>query len=146
MRVERYIEIAAPPEKVWTFLAKPAKVLEWYIPLQRFEYISEKQSVEGAPLYFEEKVAGRLMKLVCLVTEYVENKRFAFKMNSGSSMKSYEEIWTIEPTKNGSKFTFEERAKLPYGFLGKIIEPIAQNMSGFVIMKMLTKLKRLAEA
>ena len=49
-------------------------------------------------------------------------------------------------TKNGSKFTFEERAKLPYGFLGKIIEPIAQNMSGFVIMKMLTKLKRLAEA
>jgi uncharacterized protein YndB with AHSA1/START domain len=146
VRVERFIEIAAPPEKVWTFLSKPAMVLEWYIPLQRFEYISEKQSVKGAPIYFEEKVAGRLMKLVCVVTESVENTRFAFKMTSGNAMKSYEEIWTIEPIPNGSKFLFEERGELPYGFIGKIIEPLAQSMSGFVIGKMLTKLKSLVEA
>jgi len=53
MRVERSVEIAAPPEKVWPFLIEPRKVLQWYIPLQSFEYSSEKHGIEGTPLYFQ---------------------------------------------------------------------------------------------
>ena len=135
MRVERSIEIAGPPEKVWPFLIEPEKVLQWYIPLQRFEYGSEKRGSEGATLYFEEKVAGRLMKLDCIVTECIENERFAFKMASGSMMKSYEERWIVETASSGSRFIFIEQGELPYGFIGKIIEPLAQSMSGSVIQK-----------
>jgi len=146
MRVVKSIEIAVPHEEVWPFFIDPEKVLQWYIPLQRFEYSSEKHGIEGAPLYFEEKVSGRLMKLDCVVTECIENERFAFNMISGSMMKSYEERWTVETTSSGSKFTFMEQGELPYGFIGKIIEPIAKSMSGSVIKKMLVKLKNLAEA
>jgi uncharacterized protein YndB with AHSA1/START domain len=146
MRVEKSIEIAAPPEKIWPFLAEPNKVLEWYIPLQKFEYTSEQRGGVGAPLYFEEKVAGQLMKLNCEVTEWVENEKLAFKMTSGKGMKSYEEIWTIKATPSGSKFTFTEQGELPYGTIGKLIEPLAQCMSGATINKMLAKLKSLAEA
>jgi uncharacterized protein YndB with AHSA1/START domain len=146
MRVEKSIEIAAPPEKVWPFLAEPNKVLEWYIPLQKFEYTSEQRGGVGAPLYFEEKVAGQLMKLNCEVTEWVENEKLAFKMTSGKGMKSYEEIWTIKATPSGSKFTFTEQGELPYGTISKLIEPLAQCMSGATINKMLAKLKSLAEA
>jgi len=144
MRVEKSVEIKAPPEKIWPLLIEPKKVLEWYIPLRRFEYTGKQKGGEGAPLYFEEKVVGQLMKLNCVVTECVENKSFAFKMTSGSMMKSYEERWTLEKTPNGSKFTFVEQGELPYGFFGKVIEPIAERMSGLTLNKMLAELNSMA--
>lgn len=146
MKVEKSVEIAAIPEKVWPFLIEPEKVLQWYLPLKKFEYIGKKHCTEGASLYFEEKVAGRLMKLSCIVTECIENKRFAFKMTSGTMMKSYQESWYLEATKSGSRFTFIEQGELPYGFFSRIIEPLAQIMSGSMIKKMLAKIKSLAEA
>ena len=146
IKVQKSIDIAAPPEKIWPFLIEPKKVLQWYIPLQRFEYLSDQRGSEGAPLYFEEKVAGRLMKLNCIVTDCKEHERFAFKMTSGSMMKSYKERWAVEKTPSGSKFTFTEQGELPYGFIGRVIEPLAQRMSGSTIEKMLVKLKSLVEA
>ena len=86
------------------------------------------------------------MKLNCIVTECIEHERFAFKMTSGSMMKSYEERWAVETTPSGSKFTFMEQGELPYGFIGRVIEPLAQRMSGSTIEKMLVKLKSLVEA
>ena len=145
MKVEKSIEITALPEKVWSFLIKPEKVLLWYTPLQRFEYTTEQRAIEGAPLYFEEKVAGRLMKLDCIVTECIENKRFAFKMISGSMMKSYQERWIVAVTPRGCRFTFMEQGEMPYGFFNKIIDPLAEVMSGSIIKKMLNRLKSLAE-
>ncbi len=29
MKVQRSIEIAAPPEKIWPFLVEPEKILKW---------------------------------------------------------------------------------------------------------------------
>lgn len=145
MKVEKSVEITALPEKVWSFLIKPEKVLLWYTPLQKFEYPTEQHAVDGAPLYFEEKVAGRLMKLNCVVTECIENKRFAFKMTSGSMMKSYQERWIVEATPRGCRFTFIEQGEMPYGFLNRIIDPLAEVMSGSVIKKMLDRLKNLIE-
>ena len=146
MKIEKSVEIAAPPEKVWPFLIEPENILKWYFPLQRFEYTSEKPATKGASLCFEEKVAGRLMKLNCVITECVENEKMAFKMTSGNMMKSYEERWTLEKTPNGSRFTFMEQGKLPYGLVSRLIEPLAQLMSGSVIQKMFARLKSLAEA
>lgn len=145
MKVQKSIDLAASPEKVWPFLIEPNNILQWYIPLQRFEYTTSQYACEGAPLYFEEKVAGRLMKLNCLVTECVENNKFAFKMTSGNMMKSYEEKWTVETTPSGSTFTFMEQGELPYGFIGRVMEQFAQRMSASTIDRMLVKLKSLVE-
>ena len=49
MEVQRSIAIAAPPEKVWAFLADPERILEWYFPLRRFEYTGEARHSVGAP-------------------------------------------------------------------------------------------------
>jgi hypothetical protein len=43
MEVTKSIDIAVTPEKIWPFMSEPAKILEWYIPLQKFEYISEQR-------------------------------------------------------------------------------------------------------
>ncbi|MBA7484542.1 hypothetical protein ES707_20070 [subsurface metagenome] len=145
MKVQKSIEIAATPEKIWPFLVEPERILKWYIPLQKFEYTSEQHGGAGAPFYFEEKVAGQLMKLNCVVTEWVENKKIAFSMTSGKGMKSYGERWTVEATPSGSRFTFMEQAELPYRIIDKLIGPLAQRMSGAIVEKMLVKLKSLVE-
>ncbi len=144
MQVQRSVEIVAPPEKIWPFLAEPQRILEWYIPLQKFEYTGDQSHKVGAPFYFEEKVPTGTMKLNCEVTECVENESFAFKMTSGNMMKSYGERWSLEAMPLGSRFTFTEQGELP-GIFGRLIGPIAERGSAGTIEKMLAKLKSLAE-
>lgn len=146
MRVQRSIEIAAPPEKIWPFLVEPEKILKWCITLEKFEYTSEQRSGVGTPFYFEEKAAGRVMKLNFVVTEWVENERLAFSMTSGNFVKGYEQRWTVESIPSGSRFTFMEKVELPYGIIGKILGLFARGRSEATVREMLAKLKSLAEA
>ena len=145
MKVQKSIEIAAPPDKIWPFMTEPEKIMEWYFPLQKFEYKAGKKPEVGSPLYFEEKVTTGIVKLDCEVTECSKNESFAFKMTSGNMMNSYEERWLLESIPSGSRFTFAGQGEIP-GFFGRLIGPVVQLMSGATIDKMLVKLKNLAEA
>jgi hypothetical protein len=146
MRVEKSIEIAAPLDKIWPFMSEPDKILEWYIPLLKFEYTSEEHNEVGAPFYYEEKTTAGLIKLNCVITEWEENKKVAFKMTSGNMLKSYQERWTVEATASGSRFTFMEQGELSLGIIGKIIEPFAQRGNVVTISKILAELRSLVEA
>ena len=145
MNVQRSIEINALPEKVWSFLIDPDKVLEWYLPLTKFEYTSDQRSGVGAAFYFEEKVPGGPLQLNCVITEWVEHEVLAFKMVSGNIMKNYEEKWTVEATPSGSRFSFVEQGEYASALMNTLIGPIAQRTSGSTIERMLLKLKTLAE-
>ena len=123
MKVQRSIEIAAPPEKIWPFLVEPDKILKWFYLLQKFEYTGEQRSGMGTTFYYEEKSAGRLMKFHYKVTEWVENKRLAFIMTSGP-LKKNDQIWSIEATPSGSRFTLTEDVEMPWRIIGKIIEAL----------------------
>ena len=102
MRVQKSIEIAAPPEKIWPFLVKPDKIMAWFTLLKKFEYTGKQRSGVGTPFYYEEKSGGRLMKFNYTVTEWVENSRLAFIMTSGPLKKDYQE-WVIEAASSGSR-------------------------------------------
>ena len=146
MKVNKSIDIVAPPEKVWPFLVEPDNILKWCITFKKFEYTTEQRSGVGTPLYVEEKAGGPLMKLNFTVTEWVENEKLAFKMTSGTSVKSYEQRWVLKPTASGSTFTFMEEVELPFGVIGKLIGSVTQRISEGHVKQMLTELKSLAEA
>jgi len=146
MKVQKSIEIAVPPEKIWPFLVEPEKILEWCITFIKFEYTGEQRSGVGTPFYLEEKAGGPLMKLNFCIKEWVESEKVAFSMISGTFVKSYEQSWTVEAIPSGSRFTFIEEVKLPYGIIGKIIGLFGQRGSETTVGKMLPKLKSLAEA
>ena len=146
MKVQKSIEIAAPPDKIWPFLIEPEKILKWCITFLKLEYTGEQRSGVGTTFYLEEKAGGPLMKLNFRITEWVENNRVAFSMISGNFVKGYEQSWTVEATPSGSRFTFMEEVKLPYGIIGKIMGLFGQRGSEATVGKMLTKLKSLAEA
>ena len=145
MRVERSIEIAAPPEKIWPFLVEPEKIMKWFTFLQRFEYTGEQRSGVGTPFYYEEKSGPQLMKLNYVVTEWVENKRLAFVMTSGS-LKKDDQIWSLEAIPSGSRFTMTEDVEMPWGIISKILGALLAGMVGKNIKKILGNLKSLVEA
>ena len=146
MKVQKSIEISAPPDKIWPFLIEPEKILKWCITFQKFEYTGEQRNGVGTTFYLEEKAGGPLMKLNFCITEWAENEKVAFSMISGTFVKGYEQSWTVEATTSGSRFTFKEEIKMPYGIIGKIMGLFAQRGSEATVGKMLPKLKSLAEA
>ena len=146
MRVQKSIEISAPPEKIWPFMVEPDNILKWCITFQKFDYSGKKRSGVGTPLYIEQKAGPMpLMHLNFMITEWVENKRFAFKLTSENLTKGYEQSWSVEAIPSGSRFTFVEEFELPYGIFGKLLGPFTQRSSGTTAKKMLAILKSLAE-
>ena len=146
MKVQRSIEIAAPPEKIWPFLIEPEKILKWFNLLRKFEYTGDKRSGVGTTFYYEEKSSGQLMKLNYAVTEWVENKKLAFGVTSGS-LKKDDQVWSIEAIPSGSRFTMFEDLEMPMGIIGKIIGALFGGMMiGKNMEKILANLKSLAEA
>jgi uncharacterized protein YndB with AHSA1/START domain len=147
MKVQRSVEIAASPEKVWPFLVEPEKILKWCITFRKFEYTGEQRSGMGTPLYIEEKVSPMpLMKLNFKVTEWVENEGLAFSLTSGNLTKGYDQWWTVETMPSGSRFTFTEDFKMPFGVIGKLMGVVGKSSSEGHVREMLAKLKSLAEA
>jgi uncharacterized protein YndB with AHSA1/START domain len=146
MKVQRSIGIAAPPEKIWPYLVEAEKIPKWFNLLRKFEYTGEKRAGVGATFYYEEKSGGQLMKMNYVVTEWVDNKRFAFRVTSGS-LKKDDQVWSIEPIASGSRFTMFEDLDMPMGIFGKIIGFLFGNiMIGSNMKKILSNLKRVAEA
>jgi uncharacterized protein YndB with AHSA1/START domain len=145
MKVERSIEIAAPPEKVWPFMTEPEKIMKWFDLLRKFEYTGDKRSGPGTTFYYEEKSGGQLMKLNYVVTDWKENNKLAFKVTSGS-LKKDDQVWSIEGTPTGSKFIMFEDVEMPFGPLGKVIGAVFGNrMIGGNIEKIMRNLKTLVE-
>ncbi len=144
MKVQRSIDIAASPEKIWPFLVEPEKILKWFTHLKKFEYTGQQRNSVGTTFYYEEKSSGKLMKMNYKVTEWVKNKKIAFVVTSGS-LKKDDQIWSIEATPTGSRFTWFEDVDLGMGFFGNIIGPFAKMMIGKSLQDIMANLKRLAE-
>ncbi|HEY33671.1 MAG TPA: SRPBCC family protein [Dehalococcoidia bacterium] len=147
MRIQRSIEIAAPPEKIWPFLVEPEKIMQWFTLLAKFEYTGEQRSGVGTTFYYEEKNGPMLMKLSYEVTEWVENERLAFRMTSGpASTRRDDQVWAIEATPSGSKFTCTEELEMPWGVLGRMLVALMGGVVGKRIQEIINNLKSLVEA
>ncbi len=144
MKVQRSIDIAVSPEKVWPFLIEPDKILKWY-PAAKFEYTGNQHSGLGAPFYLEEKGPMGMMKFNYEVTEWVENKKLAFKMKSGNFAKSDIQSCTLESIPSGCRFTFMEDFEFPYGAIGKLMGLFGRISLQSHVKQMESKLKGLAE-
>ena len=142
MRLQKSIEIAAPPEEIWPFLTQPEKIMRWFTLLRKFEYTSKKQGGIGATFYYEEKSFPGVLKLNYAVTEWVENKRIVFILTSGG-MKKDDQVWNMEPCKTGSTFTMVDEFETVGGLPGKIIDKFLAGMIGPRLTKIQRNLKEI---
>jgi uncharacterized protein YndB with AHSA1/START domain len=146
MDVHRSIDIEVPAERVWPLLVEPDKIKGWFVGLREFRYLDEEPRGPGTHVHMEEKAVGPMLKEDFEVTEWTENHRLRFHMTSGSGVKKDDQVWSLDPTPTGCRFTFEEHVELPYGPLGSVLGVVGQRGLRSHVAEMLGRLKELAEA
>jgi uncharacterized membrane protein len=143
-RVEKSIEIKAPPEKVWPFINWD-NVPKLYESVKKIEWTSKEHNKVGATLHFSNELAGVKGEADAEITEWTANEKASWRTTSGNPTM----IFTVNlaPTKEGTKATFAADYELPYSILGKIIDKLrvhkAMEKDG---ENALRKLKGMAEA
>jgi hypothetical protein len=146
MKIQKSIEIGTAAENIWPFLVNPAHITKWCSDVETIKNTCGKDSGVGGTFYFEEKAAGRLLKLHFVVTEWELNRCFSFKMTSGNFVKEYEQRYTLEPREYTTKVTCFEHVRLPLGIMGRAVGVFRKPISEARVQRMLIKLKRLGEA
>ena len=145
MKINKSIKIEECPEKIWPFLVEPEKIVQWCFTLQSFEYTSQVPFGVDTTFKYLEKGRFRLLELSCIITEWIENEKITFEMTKGKEYKGYRETWLIEPSSEGSKFSFVNQNNLALGIIGKIWEPVARRRAEVTVKNMLGRLKKLVE-
>ena len=123
-RMEKSIEIRAPPEKIWEMLAMD-RLTEW-VPgyrrdLKGVEYTSEVRTPEDK-LRVGASAHGIPMKKGTFnleITESLRNQRLTYRLSGTLNVLVTS---TMEPVKQGTKFTYVYDYEMPWGILGKILE------------------------
>jgi len=146
MKLQRSIEIKASGEEIWPFLVEPEKIMKWCTPIKVIRYSSQQQIGIGTTFYFEENAVGQLMRIQCVVTEWILNRSVAFTMTSGNVVKSYNQRYTIEHIPSGSLLTCFEEVTLPFGILGKFAGLFRRFTSNRLLDGMLLNLKITVES
>jgi hypothetical protein len=144
MRIHKVIEILATPEQVWPFLTRPELLIKW-VPVEKIEQTGQGKVGLGTTFYFEEKAAGFLLKLNLTVTEWIEYQKLDFQMISGNTVKGYSQWYTLDKTDKGCHFKVIEDVTMPLWILGVVFGWIRVPISNGRLVKMLNKLKTLAE-
>ena len=144
MKAENSIEIAAPPEKIWSLLTERENLLKWHPRAQTFDFIGEQRSGVGATFYMVGKSDGRLMRSVCEITDWQENKKFAFHEILGMT-KKFDAAYNIEATETGSRLTMMWDTVMPYWIIGSIMLLFMRKQWVEMSDQMIANIKSLAE-
>jgi uncharacterized protein YndB with AHSA1/START domain len=107
--VQRSIEIRAPPEKIWPYLADPEKLRQRFASIEDFSHTSERHGGVGATVSMRGRAVDQVYSFRFVITEWVEDRVFAFRMTSADIFKAYGERWIITPVPGGSCFSFHDR-------------------------------------
>lgn len=118
-RAKRSIDIAAPADAVWNWIVEPEKYLVWNIDFSEYTIVDHTEDEVGTTYHMVGMKGGSEVKIDCVVTDWVENERFAFRGATKEGMKA-EGTFTIEATEEGCRVSFEEDLELP-GTKGRII-------------------------
>lgn len=152
VRIEKAIDIKAPPERVWELLALD-RLEEWQmsprmqLPIRGMEFVSEVRVPEDK--YRVGATAQPKMEkedVLWTVTESLKNEKITYLVEEQRE-KGITVTFTVvmEPVEEGTKFTYAGEVEMPWGVVGKLIQPFAKRMGEREIEMSLQKLKSILE-
>jgi uncharacterized membrane protein len=151
-RVERSIEIKAPPEKVWEMLAFD-RLLEWeegdQKDIESVKYTSEVSTPDdkyevGSTAHFLDK--HDRLKYACEITENIENEKISSRWQGTGLVRNSIITYTLKPTEAGTEMTYVVDYEMPWGVFGKFLDKLfAQRMSEKSVGRELENLKSILE-
>ena len=144
MRVEREIDIGAPPEAVYEVVMDPRRLAEWVTIHQSLEEAPEGRLEQGSTLSQCLKLAGQKLKVRWTVVENDHARRVVWE--GGGPMRSKAKvIYELTPDGEGTRFSYTNEYHLPGGRLGRMAGPMVKRMTSGELDCSLRRLKRLVE-
>jgi len=119
-RIEKSIEIRAPPEKVWPLLFWD-RLSEWMDMIEKVEYTSEKRASVGATFHIIGAIEPKA-EFDVEIMEYAGNEEAIWRSTAGNFTAFG--TTTMKPTEAGTEITFVIDYELPYSILGKVIDKV----------------------
>lgn len=116
-RIEKLIEINAPPEKIWPMIQWD-RLPEWYDPVKKVEWTSKEKYTVGTTVRIIDKFKGFKGDWNAEMTEYIENKKVSWRATKGFTGFGTR---TLSPAKEGTKMTDMMDYEMPYSVLGKLL-------------------------
>jgi uncharacterized membrane protein len=120
--ITKSIEISAPPEKVFNFIAdfnNMNTLHEGYT--QAIVTPSNQTIVLGTTAHFINTAGGSKTEWDMKVTEFEKNRKLRWQ----SEKPLIVNILTFEPTSRGTKFTHQTVYELPYSVFGKLLDKVS---------------------
>lgn len=144
MKVERSIEIAAPPEAVYEVVMDASRLGEWVTVHKELVHAPERLLEEGDELAQKLKVAGKAFKVSWTVAK-AERPRDVEWEGRGPMGTKARVSYDLEPRSGGTCFNYVNEYELPGGALGKLGAKAVARTAGKEADRTLVKLKGLLE-
>jgi carbon monoxide dehydrogenase subunit G len=145
-KLEREIDIHAPPDAVYDVVSDPRCLGEWVTIQEELEEAPNGDLTAGSRLRQRMKVAGQRFRLSWTVVQADRPTRIVWegKGPMGSSAKA---IYEIAADGDGrSRFSYLNEYSLPGGPAGKLAARAIRGASGREADRTLKRLKKLVEA
>jgi uncharacterized protein YndB with AHSA1/START domain len=144
MKVERTVDIAAPPEHVYEVVMDPSRLREWVTIHHRLEGAPPDRLEKGSKLTQYLKLAGRRFKVLWTVVENDPCKRVVWEGRGPVASHARVE-YGFAPNGDGTTFRYINEYDLPGGFLGRLAGRTVSRVTGKELNGSLQRLKSLVE-
>ena len=145
MRVERSIEIAATPERIYDVIMDPTCLERWVTIHAALEQAPGGQLEQGSELTQRLQLAGRGFTVHWKVIENDPARKVVWE--GRGPMRSHAGV-TYELTPNGAggtRFTYTNEFALPGGPLGRVAGPVVKRVTAGELDQSLERLRLLVE-
>lgn len=144
MRIERTVELAAPPERVYEVVMDPGRLEEWVTIHHRLDEAPDGMLERGSELTQSLRLAGRSFHVRWTVVENDPCRRVVWE-GRGPVASHARVVYELDGNGGATRFSYMNEYELPGGPLGRIAERTVARMAGRELDGSLERLRRLVE-
>jgi carbon monoxide dehydrogenase subunit G len=144
MKVERTIEIGAPPERVYEVVMDPRRLEDWVTIHDHLQDAPDGKLQTGSELTQCLKLAGRRFNVHWEVVEDDPCKRVVWD-GKGPVHSHARVVYEFEANGKGTRFSYCNEYDLPGGVLGRMAGGAVGRVTGKEVDATLERLRQLVE-
>jgi carbon monoxide dehydrogenase subunit G len=144
MRVERTVELAAAPERVYDLVMDPSRLGDWVTIHHRLEGAPPSRLGRGSKLTQWLRIAGRRFKVRWIVVENQPRARVVWEGRGPVATHARVE-YRFTPNDDGTRFSYVNEFELPGGPLGRLAGRTLARVTAKELDATLQRLKSLVE-
>jgi carbon monoxide dehydrogenase subunit G len=145
MKVERSVEVAAPPERLYELVMDPTRLDEWVTIHHHLEGSPPARLERGSKLTQCLRLAGRRFKVRWTVVENDPCRHVVWE-GKGPVASHARVEYGFSPNEDGTRFSYMNQFELPGGPLGRLAGRTLKRITTRELDGSLERLKKLVES